>query len=1046
MTRCKRTTNDGYRCSRDCSSRRAKYCWQHKRSGQRGGGRMKLACKSNFVRSQSTCKDMDTGHEELCLHPKIKGIVEESDYDIYKCSVNDSYQNCNYLKTLKGSDPYVMYKTVTNVCNFPGLPKEKASTLKEAMKDDNVEMVKTLLKKGSIPDYLDVVRYAIAARTKDKKEIVYQIIINDKILSEGQQRHFGNLSDTDKKEFLRIFKDDPEKTANIKITMLIYDDPIPATGDKSVTSVSDISKKSKKDTAGSFTLMTFNVQNYETANVDKIHQFIESIGADIVCLQEDNSNMIKKHDNLSSYEVKSYCLAEFEVWKWGGHLTNTILVKKELAPFVESLVQNNKDYIYEYCPKERCAATIKLNNGIVISNLHLCGGRFDDPNYQGLTKEKDYSIRKLINKYHPDIILGDFNGEKNPQMAKNRLITHPIYNKLTNESRKQQFLEYYTSGHKVLENNKYQDTYQGDYDKLITSKFGGLPDWIYINPNKVSFKNTVIHNTLHLSDHNAVTTTIISQGTLFPDVPISESSDTVKELEKVSTELGDIIRDQGTLGNQSARYYKATGYVSINKELRSRKNLTADYQDVLKNPDISNDYHQGVLVNEFILKNPIKVDQPIIAYRGIKLNTTPYKKGDLIPADGIWSATISPKIAFKFYELNREGMCCLLKINIPVGFPVVHLIDPTNDWDVQEEDELILPYYFNGKLVKYRVKNVQKETVKYIPYNYDYYRHRVKTEYKDNPIALKQLGEKYDAAKAKAKNISVVLVELEPELEFSVKPVVADKKDKLGVFFGDRDFTFLYDHINDVYWISGQKDYESYGEMLPVFADNWIKYSRKEIQRQPFDENREYEPYNLFEIYRILDQDHKKAKDSDRKFFSKLNKDARHVMMYLTDFVGAHANHVLKPILKEKIKIGDPKVFASVNGLIKDDKYRPDDLGRKIDLIQNVFNAIEYNKVYYPQKEQLSPYSYTNDEKNQMIEQVYQSLLGNLKEVLSHEEVKDLVKDLNTAGILEKGSIHRWMRYRDDRPTHQVINEIRERFDKANSMIIIHLLKINGIF
>lgn len=252
-----------------------------------------------------------------------------------------------------------------------------------------------------------------------------------------------------------------------------------------------------------YTLMTLNVKNYQDADISEIYEFIEVHQPDILCLQEDNSKMIKKHrKHLSDYQVISYCKAEDASWSAiGGRLANTILVKKTLQDLAEPLYSIK---IHGNCPTPRCAASIIFKEKATISNIHLCGGRFDDRNYHALKKAKGKSIQRLIDEYQPEIIVGDLNGESTLKGAKKHLKKHPIFKNLSDDE-KEIFLKYHTSAHTKLIKNDYQAPYDDHFGS--TSVYGGLPDWIYTKPH-IKVTNPQIIPTLHISDHNAVMVTL----------------------------------------------------------------------------------------------------------------------------------------------------------------------------------------------------------------------------------------------------------------------------------------------------------------------------------------------------------------------------------------------------------------------------------------------------------------------------------------------------------------------------------------------------------
>ncbi|CAF0731578.1 unnamed protein product [Rotaria sordida] len=251
--------------------------------------------------------------------------------------------------------------------------------------------------------------------------------------------------------------------------------------------------------------MTFNVQFYKTSKTPKrIASLIFNHQPDVVCLQEN----IQYYDwtmakfaplNLSSYYMLA---AECEADKHPySHLSNTIYVHQKHSKYVQTLHSINLMIFNE---TQRCAAVIQLYN-TKISNVHLCGGRYDDQKYEYLQEHKHLQLERLIKTYNPDIIMGDFNGEDSDEAAMKQLDQYSFY-KMLNETNKALFVHYYMSGARYLRD---QTTYVPAYKESsigVTSAFGGTPDWIYVkNLTRLTGK---IYNydtiTTNLSDHNAV--------------------------------------------------------------------------------------------------------------------------------------------------------------------------------------------------------------------------------------------------------------------------------------------------------------------------------------------------------------------------------------------------------------------------------------------------------------------------------------------------------------------------------------------------------------
>ncbi|CAF3070792.1 unnamed protein product [Rotaria sp. Silwood2] len=251
--------------------------------------------------------------------------------------------------------------------------------------------------------------------------------------------------------------------------------------------------------------MTFNVQFFKTSKTPKrIAKFILNHQPDVVCLQEN----IQYHDwtkakfaplNLSSDYILT---AECEADKHSrSYLSNIVYVHRKHSKHVQTLHSVNLIILKE---TQRCAAVIQLYD-TKISNVHLCGGRYDDKIYEHLQEHKHLQLERLIKTHDPDIIMGDFNSEDSDEAAMKQLNHYPFY-KTLNETNKALFVHYYLSGARYLHD---QTIYVAAYNESsigVTSTFGGTPDWIYVKDRtRLTGK---IYNydaiTTNLSDHNAV--------------------------------------------------------------------------------------------------------------------------------------------------------------------------------------------------------------------------------------------------------------------------------------------------------------------------------------------------------------------------------------------------------------------------------------------------------------------------------------------------------------------------------------------------------------
>ena len=80
----------------------------------------------------------------------------------------------------------------------------------------------------------------------------------------------------------------------------------------------------------------------------------------------------------------------------------------------------------------RCAIVLTID-GLVIVNLHMCGGRYDDPMFQDEKETKKEQILAVIQAIgrNSDLIIGDFNSEADPQLAINSLAEYGLYKSLS---------------------------------------------------------------------------------------------------------------------------------------------------------------------------------------------------------------------------------------------------------------------------------------------------------------------------------------------------------------------------------------------------------------------------------------------------------------------------------------------------------------------------------------------------------------------------------------------------------------------------------------
>jgi exonuclease III len=233
---------------------------------------------------------------------------------------------------------------------------------------------------------------------------------------------------------------------------------------------------------GCFTLVSLNVAGYEKGSAKKFKSRFRKVHPDIICLQED----IEDEDPTPTEKKKTWTITKAETGE--DTLCNSIYSSLKMKKHdAMSLAKN--------CPVGRSAVMVELSNGIKIVNLHLCGGRFDDSNFQSLQNEKEQELTRILQKWkNIDIILGDFNGSTKVPTS------HPIYSKLDTQTAKKQFHKYYSGGHRFLKSKGYVAVKIEE----PTSVYGTTPDYIYYNPTRLGIWKKQILPFLDITDHKAI--------------------------------------------------------------------------------------------------------------------------------------------------------------------------------------------------------------------------------------------------------------------------------------------------------------------------------------------------------------------------------------------------------------------------------------------------------------------------------------------------------------------------------------------------------------
>jgi len=246
-------------------------------------------------------------------------------------------------------------------------------------------------------------------------------------------------------------------------------------------------------------VLTLNVQAFESCGdeCEKIFSKMSSYKPDIICTQEDLiDSPFSEIAEAYGYKLVDQCEAE---WHSGTKLSNKIYTGKDVK-----VTESGSKMLKGGCETPRCAVFAKIG-GVVIVNLHMCGGKFDDSLYDKLSDTRSNDIRDIIRTIKPDLIVGDFNSEPTSESSLKTLSRHPMFKGLSHEE-KEKFLEYYTSHHQTLEESGYLPAYTV---KTVgkTSIFGGTPDLMYYNPDSLNVKtvkNTEYFIENGLSDHNGV--------------------------------------------------------------------------------------------------------------------------------------------------------------------------------------------------------------------------------------------------------------------------------------------------------------------------------------------------------------------------------------------------------------------------------------------------------------------------------------------------------------------------------------------------------------
>ena len=218
---------------------------------------------------------------------------------------------------------------------------------------------------------------------------------------------------------------------------------------------------------------------------------------DIVCLQESPTKELLEKSELGEH-YKVIC-------------ESSPKSDDDCCERLVTMISKNSKWRFKTCYKmmlKQCATdrVIQLvtvscgDTKIRIGNLHLCGGKYDDEEYESATLSKLRSVKEeaIISLKSADVIVGDFNSLENPFKQKG-------YIKYIHElGWKDDQIE--TWNQAPFDKLKDLGYLRAKYNKS-TSMFGGTPDAVWYRPDLVPIK---IHGidmgakTQLASDHNGI--------------------------------------------------------------------------------------------------------------------------------------------------------------------------------------------------------------------------------------------------------------------------------------------------------------------------------------------------------------------------------------------------------------------------------------------------------------------------------------------------------------------------------------------------------------
>jgi len=218
---------------------------------------------------------------------------------------------------------------------------------------------------------------------------------------------------------------------------------------------------------------------------------------DIVCLQESPTKEALEKSELGEY-YEVICVSS-------PILDDDCCERLVTMKSKDSKWRFKKCYtmVLKQCATDRVIQLVTVSCGAIeirIGNLHLCGGKYDDEEYESAALSKLRSIKEeaIISLKSADVIVGDFNSLDNPFKQKNyiKYIREIGWNddqiKTWNEA--------------PFDKLKSFGYLRAKYTKS-TSMFGGTPDAVWYRPDLVPIK---IHGidmgakTQLASDHNGI--------------------------------------------------------------------------------------------------------------------------------------------------------------------------------------------------------------------------------------------------------------------------------------------------------------------------------------------------------------------------------------------------------------------------------------------------------------------------------------------------------------------------------------------------------------